>query len=255
MDPVTVFSAITAASAVGHLAKETIVNFDETQHERGPEHEGFREEHKAMGVAIGVLGLAGIGTMAVMYWLHEKNEEQHGFLQEQLDALFNVEEQEHGRSFRPTGPDKINAHGLTFKEWLKKAGVSEKGYVPGLKSSAEWEAWVLGEDPKHYAAVGLPSSSHRGLPVFVRKSGAFGAFKLVTDSLEHLAKSYNGDVQGVTGSEMSVHFPYYTGDKDEQRKAIEKASLFMHDVRKLGLRAGFHQGLPHDEIWVVIKST
>jgi len=152
MEPLQIISAIGAASAVGHLAKDTIMSADETPHELGSDHEGFRKVHESLAVGLGILGLTGIGTIAAMYWLHQKNEQEHNLLQEQLDALFNLAERNEGRRVRPTSPDET-VNGITFPAWLKKAGVKETGYVPGLKSSAEWRAWNNGEDPKRFAST------------------------------------------------------------------------------------------------------
>ena len=88
MNPAVIIPVgLTAAGLLGHLARETYVTTEETPHELGPEHAGFRAEHESMKAGILGLGITVSITTALMAYFVSKNHEEHEKLQEQLDDL------------------------------------------------------------------------------------------------------------------------------------------------------------------------
>jgi hypothetical protein len=79
-----------AANLLGHLTKEFNMSTEETPHELGPEHTGFRAELENMKAGIlGLMVTVGVTTGLMAYFVRQ-NEKEHEKLQEQLEKLWDA---------------------------------------------------------------------------------------------------------------------------------------------------------------------
>jgi hypothetical protein len=88
MNPALISAGFTAANLFGHVARETTMNIEETPHELGPEHAGFRAEHESMKAGILGLGITIAITTGFMAYFVSRNEKDHEKLQDELDVIW-----------------------------------------------------------------------------------------------------------------------------------------------------------------------